>query len=222
MWRFIIYKEWLKIRWFLIGYLILGILGIGYLFLGLKHSLEFEGSRNLWSKILFLNLQFYSSVKYVPLIAGILLAFVQYLPEAINKRIKLTFHLPLGENRALMLMQAFGAGCLLIEMMLFFGLFTGISLIYFPMQLISDSLATILPWSLAGFAAYFIGSLVILEPNPVFRFCYSLIGVSFLTIYFAPADTASYQTANAELVVLTALLSFAFLFSAHRFRKGEV
>jgi len=222
MWKFIVYKEWLKIRWFLIGYLILGVLGIGYLFLGLKHSLAFEGSRNLWSKILFLNLQFYSSVKYVPLVAGALLAFMQYLPEAINKRIKLTFHLPVGENRALMLMQGFGAGCLLFEMLIFFGLFTGISLIYFPIQMVSDSVATILPWSLAGFAAYFIGSLVILEPNSVFRFFYSLIGVFFLTIYFAPADTASYKTANASLIVLTALLSSGFLFSAYRYRKGEV
>lgn len=222
MWKFVFYKEWLKIRWFIIGYTLLGVLCIGYLFLTLKHSFAFSGGKNVWNAVLFQGLQFYSLFKYVPLAGGLTIAVTQYLPETVNKRLKLSFHLPLAENNVLMLMQAFGAGCLLISFLVFCGLFTCISLIYFPIQMVTDSVITILPWLLSGFAAYFMVALIILEPNRIFRFCYSLVGGFFLTIYFNSAATAAYAPANSGLFILTSLLSIAFVFSAYRFRKGEM
>lgn len=222
MWKSIFYKEWLKIRWFIVGYTLLGILCIGYLFLALKHNFAFTGGKNVWNATLFQGHQFYSLFKYVPLAGGLVIAIAQYLPETINKRLKLTFHLPLAENNGLLLMQAFGAGCLLIAFLIFGGLFTGFSLIYFPIEIVADAIITILPWLLAGFAAYFIAALIVLEPNRVFRFFYSLVGGFFLTIYFASAGTAAYGPANSGLLVLTTLLSIAFVFPAYRFRKGEM
>lgn len=222
MWKSVFYKEWLKIRWFIVGFTLLGIFGIGYLFLILKHSFAFTGGKNVWNAALFQGLQFYSLYKYVPLAGGLTIAVAQYLPETVNKRLQLTFHLPLAGNNALLLMQAFGAGSLLVSFLIFFGLFTGFSLIYFPIEMVADGIITILPWLLAGLAAYFIVALVVLEPNRVFRLCYSLVGGFFLTIYFASAGTATYAPANSGLFILTALLSIAFVFSAYRFRKGEV
>jgi len=222
MWKSVFYKEWLKIRWFIGGYTFLGILVIGYLFLALKHNFAFSGGKNVWNAVLFQGHQFYSLFKFVPLAGGLTIAIAQYLPETINKRLKLTFHLPLAENKGLLLMQAFGAGSLLIAFLIFGGLFTGFSLIYFPIEIVADVVITIVPWLLAGFAAYFIVALVILEPNWMFRFCYSSIGCFFLTIYFASAGIAAYAPANSGLLVLTALLSIAFVFPAYRFRKGEI
>ena len=94
MWKSIIYKEWLKIRWFLIGYTVLGLLGIGYLFLTVKHGFTFLGGKNFWYGILFLGQQYFSYLKYVPILGGLAIAIAQYFPETINKRIKLVFHLP--------------------------------------------------------------------------------------------------------------------------------
>jgi predicted CDP-diglyceride synthetase/phosphatidate cytidylyltransferase len=222
MWKSVFYKEWLKIRWFIVGYVILGVLGIGYLFMTLKHSFAFTGGKNVWSAVLFQGLQFYSLFKYVPLAGGLTIAITQYLPEAINKRLKLSFHLPLAENKVLMLMQAFGAGCLLISFLVFCGLFAGISLIYFPIQMVADSVITIFPWLLSGFAVYFMVALIILEPNRISRLCYSLCGGLFLTIYYNSAGTAAYAPANSGLFILTAFLSMGFVFSAYRFRKGEM
>lgn len=222
MWKFIIYKEWLKIRWFLFWYILLGILGIGYLYLALKHSFAFTGGRNFWSMALFQDQRFFNSLKYVPLAGGVLLAFAQYLPEANHKRLKLTYHLPLDENKAIMLMQGFGAGTLMTAFLIFFGLFAGFSLVYFPIQMVSDSFSTILPWILAGFSGYFFTSLIILEPGWFFRLCYSLTGVFFLSVYFNDVYTSAYGPANFGLVVLTVLLSVTILFSAYRFRKGAM
>ena len=222
MWKYIIYKEWLKIRWFLFVYILFGILGIGYLYLALKHSFTFTGGRNVWSLALFQNQRFYNFLKYVPLAGGVILAFAQYLPEAINKRLKLTFHLPLDENKMIMLMQGFGAGSLMIAFLIFFGLFAGFSLVYFPTQMVADSFSTILPWMLAGFSGYFFTSLIILEPSWFFKLFYSMTGVFFLSIFFNSADTAAYGPATFGLFILTVFLSVTILFTAHRFRKGEM
>lgn len=222
MWKSVFYKEWLKIRWFIVVYTLIGILGIGYLFLALKHNFAFSGGKNVWNAVLFQGYQFYSLFKYVPLVGGLTIAIAQYLPEIVNKRLKLTFHLPLAENKVLLLMQTFGAGSLLVSFLIFSGLLSGLSLIYFPIEIVTDSVIAILPWLLAGLAAYFILALIILEPNRVFRFFYLLVGGFFLTIYFASSATAAYAPVNSGLVVLTALLSIAFVFPAYRFRKGAM
>ena len=129
MWKSIVYKEWLKIRWFLIGYTLLGILGIGNLFLTVKHGFAFNGGKNIWNIILFQGDRFFDSLKYVPLAGGLIIAIAQYFPETVNKRIKLTFHLPLGENKALLMMHAFGAVSLLLSFVIVLSLFSGFSLL---------------------------------------------------------------------------------------------
>jgi len=222
MWKSVIYKEWLKIRWFLIGYTALGILGIGYLFLTVQHGFTFSGGKNYWYSILFMGYQFFSKFKFVPLAGGLAIAIAQYFPETINKRIKLTFHLPLRENKMLLMMHAFGAGSLLVSYMLILGFFTVFSMIYFPVQMVTDSLISIFPWFLSGFTAYFLVALVVLEPVWKFRFYYSLVGGFFVTIYLNSTVTAAYSPANIGLLVLTAMMSVALLFSAYRFRKGEM
>lgn len=221
MWKSVFYKEWLKIRWFLMGYTLLGILAIGYLFLTLKHGFTFSGAKNVWNSILFMGYQFFSPFKYAPLLGGLTIAIAQYFPETVSKRIRLTFHLPIGENKVLLMMHAFGTVSLLCSFFVFFAMFAGFSLIYFPIQMVTDSLITIFPWLLAGFSAYFLGALVILEPRWMFRFFYSSVGGFFLTIYFKSSVTSAYGPANSGLFVLTAFLSIALIFSAYRFRKGE-
>jgi len=217
----VFYKEWLKLRWFLLLYTLLGIIAITYIFLALKHSFDFSGIRNIWGAILFQGNQFYEIFKFVPLAGGVIVALAQYLPEISNKRIKLAFHLPLEENKVLLAMQALGAGCLFIAFLIFIGLIGFISLAYFPIEIVGDSVVTILPWLLAGFSAYFIVAFVVLEPSWVFRFLYSLIGTSFLFIHFLPAGIAGYGPATTGLSVLCVLLACSSLFTGYRFRKGE-
>lgn len=222
MWKSIVYKEWLKISWFLLMYTLLGVFGICYLLLTVKHSFTFLDGKNVWNIFLFQGQQFFSPLKYVALIGGLVIAFAQYLPETVNKRIKLTFHLPLGENKALLLMLAFGTGSLLFSFLIFVGLFTGCCLIFFPIQMVTDMFITITPWFLAGFSVYFLVALIILEPRRSFRFCYFLVGSFYLAIYFISAGTAAYGPANSGLAALTAFSGFGLLFSGYRFRKGEM
>ncbi len=222
MWKSVIYKEWLKVRWFLIGFAILGILGVGYLFLTVQHGFKFSGATNFWYGILFMGYQYFGYFKFVPLLGGLAIAIAQYFPETMNKRIKLTFHLPLKENKVLLMMHAFGAGGLLVAYSLIFGVFVVFSSSYFPIQMTYDTIVSIFPWFLAGLTAYFFVALIVLEPMWKYRFCYGVVGGFFISIYLQSSVIAGYGPANTGLFILTALLSISLLFSAYRFRKGEM
>ncbi|MFY9152035.1 MAG: hypothetical protein WAO52_08475 [Prolixibacteraceae bacterium] len=222
MWKSIIYKEWLKIRWFLIGFTALGIIGVGYIFLKVQHDIAFMQAKNYWYATLFQDFKYFEYLKLLPLAGGLALGIAQYFPETINKRIKLTFHLPLKENKVLMMMHAFGTLSLLIAYILLFLFFFGFSKIFFAKEMVNNALVTIFPWFLAGLSTYFIVALVVLEPIWKYRSFYFLTGAFFITIYLEPAVTAGYRPVNPILFLLTACLSIVLIFSAYRFRKGEM
>lgn len=222
MWKSVIYKEWLKIRWFLIGFTALGIVGVGYIFLKVQHDITFMEGKNYWYNMLFLGRQYFSYLKFLPLVGALAIGISQYFPETINKRIKLTFHLPLKENKVLMMMHAFGAASLITTYFLILAVFFGLSKVFFAAEMVNDAIVTIFPWFLAGLTAYFLVALVVLEPIWKYRVFYILIGGFFITIYIKSTGTASYAPVNPILFVLTACLSIALIFSAYRFRKGEM
>lgn len=222
MWKSVCYKEWLKIRWFLAGFTLLGVLGVGYLILTVQHGIAFSSGRNFWYNILFMRLQYYGWLKYIPLLGGIGIAVAQYFPETVSKRIKLVFHLPVGENKIIMMMHAFGTACLLVSFLLILGLFAGLSRIYLPSEMVYETVVSVYPWFLAGLTAYFLVALVVLEPVWKYRVLYSVTGGLFLPVYLMSAPTAAYGTVNGLLTVFSVSLSVALLFSACRFRKGEM
>lgn len=192
------------------------------MFLTVKHDFAFLGGENVWYDMLFQGSQFYGPLKFVPLSGGVLLAVAQYFPETINRRIKLTFHLPLNENNAILMMQAFGGGCLLLSFSLIYGTFFVASLYYFPVQIVTACAVSVFPWFLAGFAAYFLVGLIVLEPIWKFRFGFLLIAGFWLSVYLNDSVLEGYRTANDVLLLLTVLLGVSPLFSAYRFRKGEM
>lgn len=222
MWKSVIYKEWLKIRWFLIGFAALGIIAVGYIFLKVQHDFTFLEAKNYWYNSLFQNLQYFGYLKFLPLAAGLAIGIAQYYPETVDKRIKLTFHLPIRENKILLMMHAFGTGTLLAVFLLIFSLFFGLSKLFFAAEMVDTAVITIFPWFLAGLTTYFLIALIVLEPIRKYQVFYILISSFLITVFFEPAATSGYAPANPLLFVLTACLSIALLFSAYRFRKGEM
>ena len=224
MWKSILNKEWIKIRWFAIIYAALGVLVVGNIFLKVQHDFEFSKAANYWYSILFLGNQFYeySLFKFVPLLGALAIALAQYFPETVNKRIKLTFHLPVNENKALLVMVLFGAFCLFAIAAIQVLLFTGLSLLYFPAEIIQSALISVAPWFLCGFAVYFLSALIVLEPVWKYRFLYLLVAVTFVPIYLQSAASRAYSPALPLLIIFAVLLSVALLFSGYRFRKGEM
>ena len=222
MWKSVFYKEWLKIRWFIIGFTILGLVGIGYIFLKVQHDFTFYEGHNYWYSSLFQGFQYFRILKFLPLIGGLMVAISQYVPEINSKRIKLTFHLPMNENKILLWMLSFGTCTLLIAYIVMLLVFYGLSTLFFPWEMVYDALVSVLPWFLAGLSAYFLVALVVLEPVWKFKILYFLISALMVNLYINPAATAAYGPINPYLSIITVLLSISLLFSAYRFRKGEM
>ncbi len=222
MWKSIIYKEWIKVRWYLIMLTLLGILVLGIIFLGVQHDKIFSNANNYWYAILFNGLQYYSILKFIPLLMGIVFAFAQYYPEIVNKRIKLTFHLPLDEDKVILIMMLFGMVSLIISYGIMVFLFWGAGSFFFAREIVNAAMITITPWFLAGFGAYFLIATIILEPIWLYRILYTVITVLFIPLYLTDSVSGGYSPINLSLTVFTLVISVSLLFSAYRFRKGEM
>jgi hypothetical protein len=220
--RSIIYKEWIKIRWTFLAFLVLGIVALAIMFLKVRHDILFVDAVNYWYSFLFRGYPYFSLLKFLPLVAGLGIALAQYFPETVSKRIKLTFHLPVRENEILLKMHAFGAGCIIGMFLFFFLIFVAGSFIYFPSEIIRPSLITIAPWFLGGLATYFITALVLLEPIWLYRGLYTVVGAGFITFFYSYGAIGAYKPVLLSLAILTLLLSIVVLFSGYRFRKGEM
>ncbi len=222
MWKSIIYKEWLKTRWFILLFFTLGILTVGYIFLKVQHDFKFNDPNNFWYVILFMKAQYFSFLKFVPIAGALAISVAQFFPETVSKRIKLSFHLPINENKMLLIMMLFGTAGLLVIYIILLAAFYGLSSLFFPSDIIVPALITITPWFLSGFAIYYFVALIVLEPVWKYRFLYIIVAAIILPLFMESASTGSYSPANPILAILVIILSISLLFSGYRFRKGEM
>lgn len=98
--------------------------------------------------------RFYRNFDLYPLLAGLLLAIVQFVPEMQQKRLKLTLHLPYPQNRMLMLMLIAGLSELIVIYLIdYLILYVYLQNILAP-ELTDRILLTSLPWYIGGITAY--------------------------------------------------------------------
>jgi hypothetical protein len=102
------------------------------------------------------------------------------------------------------------------------GLFTAGSAIFFPSNIISASLLTMMPWFLGGMATYFLVALILLEPMWLYRGLYASVAAGFITVFYTGASIGAFRQVLIPLALITLLLSLVVLFSGYRFRKGEM
>lgn len=222
MWKSILYKEWLKLKWIFLIFTLLGIAVVSSIFLNVQHDFLFSGATNYWYSTLYMGLQYFSLLKYVPLVIGIAIGVAQYFPETVNKRIKLSFHLPINENRLLILMMFCGTISLLLSFGAMFLLFWVLSSHFFPHEIVWAAIVSVTPWFLAGFAIYYLISLIVLEPVWKYWILYGLMGYVIIGLYLESSVAGGFEPINLKFIVLTILFSLSSLFSAYRFRKGEM
>ncbi len=222
MWKSIIYKEWLKIRKPAVILFLVGLLVIIGIYSGVRHDLVLRDAELVWVRIMIMNYVYFTILKFIPLIIGLLIGVAQFVPETIEKRIKLTLHLPVNEETVVLKMIGFGALslCLLFGFMIL--LFYGLGSYYFPYEIVGNSLASILPWFLAGLAAYFLVAFVIMEPLWKYRMFYIILGAAFVSLFFKGSIVGDYAPVSFSLFLLVAASSISTLFSIYRFRKGEL
>lgn len=162
------YKEWLKTRWAAFFVSLVGLAIVVYIFLDVDNNVRMKGSFNYLMSVFYGMPQanYYNAlIKYVPLLIGVCIGLSQYVPEVLDKRIKLTLHLPLRNTMALYTMLCYGFLLLILSYGVVFGTFFYLNNSYFPFEESWAVLTSMMPWLLGGIAAYFMIAMIAMEPN---------------------------------------------------------
>ncbi|KAB7530226.1 hypothetical protein F8C76_01575 [Flagellimonas olearia] len=222
MLKAIVYKEWIKIKRVSLFLLLIGVLIVIGIYSNVRHELIIKDAESYWNGILQQRAIWFYVLKFVPLIVGLLIAVAQFVPEIVDKRIKLTLHLPTNEETIVLKMVLFGFFCTTLILSVFMGMFLGMGAYFFPQEIVWVSFLTTAPWFLAGIAAYFLISFIVLEPLWKQRIFYMLFGAAFLGTFFKGNFPGTNEYLLWPFVGLIACISIATLFSIYRFRKGEM
>lgn len=220
MLKAIAFKEWLKIRWTFLAMVVVCIGMTVNIALDLGHLMTMERPMNVWSYVILMQYPFYNSLRYIPLLVGCAIAVAQFMPEVIQSRLKLSLHLPLGENQVLLWMAGYGgcvvAGLLLLEMLAM----VGVTLAYFPKEVMQSMVLTMAPWFLAGLGGYFLTAAIVVEPRWVRRVLLILLAYGFLDALVLRVAIKAYAPSFLWFVLLAVLTTIGVVLSGHRFRKG--
>ena len=221
MWKAIVYKEWIKTRRYLFAALLLTAGFAGYGLLRLYRAVELMGAGHIWEVMVTRNAVFIDPIKFVPLLAGLLLAVVQFVPEMQRKCLKLTLHLPVPALATLGAMLVFGLAALSV----LFGI--GVAIVGLgPLPVIARELAgnilcTALPWFLAGMAAYLLGAWVIPNPPGGLRAVNILMSLLVLRLFFLGEVPHAYDGFLPLLALFTACTASLSWISVVRFMAGR-
>lgn len=221
MLKAIFYKEWIKSRNMVLLLLTIAVLLVIYTFINTAHMFRSQEAIALWLAVVDKDMPIVSQfVEWFLVIVAMLISAVQYTSEMVNKRFKLTLHLPMSESRIVGSLLIYG-----IVTTLAIQLFTTISLVavlsfYYPLEFICAMLMQILPYALAGLATYLFVAWVVLEPiwkRRIINFIYATIAISSFILGSKGGD---YIYCLPYLVAIVGVALACSFFSTIRFKDG--
>lgn len=220
--KHLIYKEWLKTKWFASIALLLNLGVLIYIFIALRSNFLSAGGTIYLSTLMTYKTQFFSLYRYIPLGIALLIGLSQFVPEITDKRIKLALHLPLHNLQIIYIMVVYGFVLLFLTMIPGILIFTGLISVYLPAEITIPVLQTMSPWLLGGFCAYFLIATIALEPAWKFRFLYILISYKVLTLFFMYLSIGNAVSLLPVLCLITGLSGIAPVYTSYRFNKGQL
>ena len=221
MYKAILYKEWIKIKWVLVGFAAICLAVLVYIGLDSRHNIEMSGAIKTWLLIIQRKVLYYSLLKYIPLFAGITLAVAQFVPEMTKNRFRLSFHLPIDEKRMLLFMILIG---LLTNMLVYILIIVGLMITgsaFYPQEIVLSSLITVTPWLLAGIAGYLATSMIVIESTWKNRITLSIISIAYFNLLFLENGYNEYRFSFWNYFIIVILFSITILFPGYRLRKGS-
>lgn len=214
-------KEWLKTRYVFWLCLIAGIAMAIYVYMNLSKISVMKGAEHVYQIMLLKDQTFATILMYFPLIAGLAIGAAQIFPEMLQKRLKLTLHLPVSIYKSIGWMLGTGY----IELIIIF-LIQIIAIIFIYSGFVAPELVkrvvfTTIPWYTAGFVTYCFTAAICFEGTLYRRIILALVGIIADVSLFLCDAPEGYNPAFwmlALLVILLPLLSFNSVF---RFKEGR-
>lgn len=217
----ILYKEWIKTR----AYCLLACLAscgiVAYCLMKMRYVITMKGVEHIWLVMLERDAVFVERLTYLPLIVGVLLAIVQFVPEMQQKRMKLMLHLPYPHFLQIAIMLLYGVGYLLVCFALHLVAIWLYTRSFLPPELYNRILLTAMPWYIAGFMGYLLGAWCVLEPTWKRRVVYVAIAVAATSTCFLSSTPEAYNRMAWLLVIYAALCFFLPMLSVQRFIDGK-
>lgn len=219
--RAIFYKEWIKTRWYLLLATLTMFGFVVYSMLRINRVANLKGIEHVWEVMLSKDVVFVDLLEFIPLLVGILLAVVQFVPEMHRKCLKLTLHLPVAQLRMINQMLLYGLVALLVCFVICGLIMWGYMQTVFPHELYNRVLLTAAPWFVAGIAAYLLVAWVCLEPTWKRRVLYSVVSILLLRLFFLASAPEAYNCFLPMLAIYTLLLTTLSWLSVARFKEGR-
>lgn len=221
MYKALLYKEWIKSRWYLAAACGVTLAFAGYAMVRLYRALALRGAGHIWEVMVTRHAVFVEQMEYLPLLAGALLAVVQFAPEMHRKCLKLTLHLPVSALGTTGAMLSFGLGALTLLFGASLALVAASAAPVLPRELIAQIVSALLPWYVAGWAAYLFAAWVILEPAWRRRAVNLLLAALLLRIFFLAPVPGAYGDFLPLLIGATLLAASLVWLSVVRFMAGR-
>lgn len=216
-----IYKEWIKTRWFYLATTITMLAFSTYSLLNLYRVIRLKGAAHIWEVAITNDAIFVQIMQYLPIIAALIAALLQYMPEMTLKRLKLTLHLPCSEVRSVNSMLLYGIGMLAVVYTLCIAtLGIGLSRV-FAAEIVQNIVLTTIPWFMAGIACYCLTAWTVLEPQWKRRVLNILISAALLRMFFISDTPQAYNTCIWFLIVITVAAALLPHLSVLRFKAGK-
>lgn len=219
--RAIFYKEWIKTRWYLLLASLTMFGFVIYSMLRINRVANLKGIEHVWEVMLAKDVVFVDLLEFIPLLVGVLLAVVQFVPEMHRKCLKLTLHLPVAQLKMVNQMLLYGLVSLLACFAICWLIMWGYMQSVFPHELYNRVLLTSAPWFVAGVAAYLLVAWVCLEPTWKRRVLYLVVSILLLRLFFLASAPEAYNGFLPLLVIYTLLLTTLSWLSIARFKEGR-
>ena len=174
-------KEWLKIRFYIYFLLISSLIVLAYFAFNLNFNFSTsEPESMMWYRFIQIEQKPYFYLVYFYLTVAIVLAFSQFLPEVIQKRIKLTLHQPLTISSIANLHLFFGVFVLSIFYTFFSISLLSITSHYYPKEITQVIFEDTFAYTFVSIVLYILLSSLIIEQNKKIQILKSIITALFL------------------------------------------
>ncbi len=218
----IFYKEFFKIRWFWLTLLLGNATLMAYVYVHTRRLFTMDHAEIVWYRVMHLGQLHFDALIYAPLLTGLIIACIQYLPEVIGERLRLSLHLPVLPHRLAMAHVLVGLSAVALIAGLDLAALTLITARYFPAQAVSSAVLTALPWAVAGLAAYLGGALALLEPNYRRKLFNLALATAIAALFLQQEGPDAYRRVLPLLSVAVLLMIPAVLLPAYHFRLRRV
>lgn len=222
MFKSIFLKEWLKIKYPLFFLLIFSIIILSYFAFDLNFQFStIEPESMMWYRFIHLEHKPHFILYYFYLFVGIIVATSQFLPEIIQKRLKVTLHLPLNIFKNIFLHLFIGIIFICLIITLFSIPLLRIISDYYPKEIVQVVFEDSLFFTLISLLTYIFISLVIMEQNRIKQLLKAVFTLLFL-FYFSFQGSFEKEFHKYYIFYSDILDEFVYQknFGEHRFEYG--